>query len=217
MLPTTTFRKLREAEACKPRYRRLAKKLGGIRKYGRDTPITLVQLLKHNGLEDTLWAISCSIDATPGLDQLLRMFACDCAERALLREREAGREPDQRSWDAVAVARSYTEGKATSGELDAVRDAAGAAARDAARAAARDAAWAAARAAARDAAGAVSRAASRAAAGAAARAGAWDAARAAAWDAAWDADWDAAWDAETEWQTQRLIQLLEEEPCQKTM
>jgi hypothetical protein len=197
MLPTTTFRKLRKAEACKGIYKRLAKKLGGIRAYGKDTPITFVQLLEHNGLYDTLWALEYGIETTPELDRLLRLFACDCAERALLREREAGREPDQRSWTAIEVARAFAQGNATKEQLYAARAASRAAAMDAVRAEAVAAA------------GAVSRAASRAAAGAAARAGAWDAARAAAWDAAWAADWDAAWDAETEWQTQRLIQLLQ--------
>jgi RimJ/RimL family protein N-acetyltransferase len=45
---------------------------------------------------------------------LLREFAADCAERALLRERAAGREPDPRSWAAIAVARERTS---TAGEL----------------------------------------------------------------------------------------------------
>ena len=47
----------------------------------------------------------------------LRIFACDCAERALLREREAGREPDPSTWDALRVARLYADGKASKGEL----------------------------------------------------------------------------------------------------
>ncbi len=105
-------------------------------------------------------------------ETILREWACDCAERALTREREAGRETDPRSWEAIAVARRYNKGEATKEELaaawDAAWDAAWAAAGDAARAAARDAA----RAAARD----------------AARAAARDAARAAAWDAARDAE-----------------------------
>jgi hypothetical protein len=48
------------------------------------------------------------------------LFAADCAERALLREREAGREPDERSWRAVEVATRYALGTAT---RDAARDA----------------------------------------------------------------------------------------------
>ncbi|MHB8533391.1 MAG: hypothetical protein ACYDC2_11795, partial [Solirubrobacteraceae bacterium] len=139
----------------------------------------------------------------------LRLFACDCAERALGRERAAGREPDARSWKAVAVARTYAEGQATALELDAARDAAWAAARDAAGAAAWDAAraaaWAAAWAAGRDAAWA----AGRDAAWAAARAAAWAAAGAAAWAAERDAAGAAAWAAERDWQRQRLAELLD--------
>jgi len=63
--------------------------------------------------------------------KIMRLFACDCAERALERERTAGREPDKRSWDAVVVARRYANGKATIAELDAARAAAWAAAKDA--------------------------------------------------------------------------------------
>ena len=85
-----------------------------------------------------------------------RLFGCDCAERALMRESEAGREPDARSWNAISVSRRFAYGSATSEELDAAWDAASAAvwnvARDAASAAACAAASAAACAAARDAA-----------------------------------------------------------------
>lgn len=47
----------------------------------------------------------------------LRLWACDCAERALLREREWGWEPDARSWQAIAVARGYAVGAATQDKL----------------------------------------------------------------------------------------------------
>lgn len=135
----------------------------------------------------------------------LRLFACDCAERALVRERDAGREPDPRSWEAIRVARAYANGEAT----DAAREAAWAAARHAAWAAARHAAWVgsaaasaaawAACAAARDAASA----AARHAAGAA-----WAAASAVARDAAWDAS-DAARSDEVAWQRARLAEYLD--------
>jgi len=97
------------------------------------------------------------------VERELRLWGCDCAERALLRERERGHEPDPRSWAAIAVARRYADGEASKVELAA----AGAAARAAARDAARDAAWAAAWAAAWHAARDAARAAARAAAGAA--------------------------------------------------
>jgi hypothetical protein len=101
-------------------------------------------------IEDRLWAIINSwMD-----DRQCRLFAADCAERALVRERAAGREPDERSWEAIRVSRAYARGDATEEELAAARaalDAAGAAALDAALAAARAAAWDADEAAAKDA------------------------------------------------------------------
>jgi hypothetical protein len=84
---------------------------------------------------------------------VLHAFACDVAEEALNRERLAGREPDARSWKAIAMKRAWLKGEATAEKLAAAWAAAwaaaGDAAGDAARAAARDAARDAARAAAR--------------------------------------------------------------------
>ena len=79
-----------------------------------------------------------------------RLFACDCAERALQRISNS----DARSVEAIQIARAFANGEATSAELDAAWVAAGVAtwaaagdARDAAEAAAGatagDAAWAA--------------------------------------------------------------------------
>jgi hypothetical protein len=106
-------------------------------------------------IEDRLWAIIYVwLD-----DRQRRLLACDCAERALLRERAAGREPDERSWNVVRVARAYARGGATDEELAAAWYAAGDAS---------GAAWSAAWYAAGDASGAA----------------AWHAASAAAWAAA---------------------------------
>jgi len=117
----------------------------------------------------TLWVA----DAT----RTLHEFACWCAERALLRERDAGREPDPRSWDAVEAKRAWLRG-----EIDDKALAAAAYAAWATAAAARAAVYAAAAAvdAAVDAAWATAAAARAAAVDAAV-----DAARAAARDAAW--------------------------------
>ena len=65
-------------------------------------------------------------------DRALRLFAADCAERAL----SLADEPDPRSVEAIRVARLFAKGEASRDELAA----AWAAARDAAWAAARDAA-----------------------------------------------------------------------------
>jgi hypothetical protein len=87
--------------------------------------------------KDRLWClISLAMD-----DRQRRMLACDCAERALIRERDAGSEPDPRSWEAVRVARLHADGRATGEELAPARTAA----RHATLAAARHATLAAAR------------------------------------------------------------------------
>lgn len=127
----------------------------------------------------------------------LHLLAVEFARAALVREREAGREPDERCWRALDVKLAWLDGKASDEELDAAiadaRDAAKAA-RDAANAA--DAAtWAAARAAA-NAAEAATWAVMDAANAAGAAANATNAAVWDAWAAAWDADWAAARDAD---------------------
>jgi len=149
---------------------------------------------------DALWVITiCGI--LP--NSLLRVFACDCAERVLhLYEKQ--HPGDNRPRRAIEVARAFAAGEATSSDLSAAEGAAV----DAAVAAAGDvAAWDAVREAAREAAWAAARASAGVVVVDAARA----AARAAARDAAVDAAWDAAWSAEREWQRKRLLQLIEEE------
>ena len=104
--------------------------------------IPLLTILDVLGLDAALAAASYVRGESPRL----RLFATDCAEWALLRERAAGRESDPRSWTAVECARAYARGRATAEELVAAWDAAGAAARYAGAATwyAGDAAWAAA-------------------------------------------------------------------------
>jgi hypothetical protein len=145
------------------------------------------------------------------VSRTLHLFACEVAERALLAEIAAGREPDARSWRAIEAKRQWLDGKATDKELAAARDAAWAAAWAAARDAARYAAWAAARDAARAAAWDAAWAAARYAAWAAARDAAWAAAR----DAAWAAARDAAWDVQNELLERVLTEALES-PAQET-
>jgi hypothetical protein len=142
--------------------------------------------------EDKMWALLHNEFLS---DRQMHLFACEVAEKALVTEREAGREPDPRSWAAIEAKRAWVYGKITNGELAAAREAAWAAAR---------AAWAVAREAARE----VARAAAWAAAREAARTAAWAAAREAvreAREAAWAAEWAAAWEA----QLKLLLQYIE--------
>jgi len=144
-----------------------------LRGRGDNEPITLIEILDSNGLDDALWAL-CAVpeEQTAERDRLTRLFACWCVRQVwhLL--------TDERSRHAVEVAERYVAGNATDVEMDAAWAAANAAARAAARDAADAAAWA------------------------AARDAAWAAAWAAAWGAAWGAAWaanaaarDAAWAA----------------------
>jgi hypothetical protein len=164
-MPVTTFEKLKKQGACEEGYRKLAKALGGISSFGKDEPITLIQILDSNGLDDAIWALRACDDC----DRFARELVCDFADECLpIFEKQAPK--DNRPRKAIEVARRYARGEATQEELGA------------AMAAARDAAWKAALAA-------------RAAAWTAAWAAEWKAAlaaRAAARDAAWAAERDAA-------------------------
>ncbi len=53
--------------------------------------------------------------------QLVWAFACDCAERALQQERQAGREPDARLWQGLETMRRFLRGEATKEELGGTR------------------------------------------------------------------------------------------------
>jgi hypothetical protein len=155
-------------------------------------------------------------------EKTARLFACDCAERAMRRVTAKHGKQDKRSGDAIRAARQFAHGRIS----DAALSAAGLAALSAAWSAswaARSAAWAAGSAA-WDAGSAAWAARSAAWAAWAAGSAAW-AARSAAW-AAWAAAWAAwaaksaavsaaratsdyaAWFNEREWQTQRLLQYL---------
>lgn len=78
--------------------------------------------------------------ALAGMDatEILHTFAVRIAYCALLREQEQGREPDERSWNALRVKLEWIEGRATDKQLDAARNAARIAAWVAARDAAND-------------------------------------------------------------------------------
>lgn len=111
---TTTFKQLHDANACKYRYRHLAKALGGINKYGRTKPINLLSILEHNGLDDFFWALRITEDY-----QILRAMAADFAESVLpIFERQ--HPDDGRPRKAIEVARKYAHGEATDEERVAV-------------------------------------------------------------------------------------------------
>lgn len=67
--------------------------------------------------KDRVWVLIQLLD-----ERRQRLFACDCAERALTRKRTPWFEPDVRSFRVVDVARAYARGLAPAEELDAARD-----------------------------------------------------------------------------------------------
>ena len=76
----TTFNKAHEAGACTESYKKMAKALGGITKYGKHTPIPLDKVLEVCGLQDTIWAMRCTIEPS---ENILIELACRCAEHTL--------------------------------------------------------------------------------------------------------------------------------------
>ena len=64
--------------------------------------------------DDKLW---CLLRPEVVPERKLHELACDYAERALERERKAGREPDERSWAAIETTRRWLRGEATDQEL----------------------------------------------------------------------------------------------------
>ena len=68
---------------------------------------------------DKLVASECRVLWYADATSELYRFAVWCAERALRRERAAGREPDARSWGVLNVTRRWIAGEASGGELGA--------------------------------------------------------------------------------------------------
>ena len=76
----TTFTKLHDNNACTEGYKKLALSLGGVTKYGKDTPIPLDKIIESNGLADTIWSLRAT---TESAENILIEFACRCAEHVL--------------------------------------------------------------------------------------------------------------------------------------
>lgn len=113
MMLQTNFRLLRRAGMRESRYKHLARTLGGIRKYGRGTPITLLQILDICGLDDALWALR----ACPGSERFTRLLACDYFEHINMPIYESLHPNDKRYRNAIETARCYANGQATDNEL----------------------------------------------------------------------------------------------------
>ena len=119
---TTTLKELHDWGACKPSYRKLAKALGGIRTYGRTTPIKLSQILDICGIDDCFWVIDRTV-LNADQRRELRLCGCDCAERVLpLFEAECPGDPRPRR--AIEAGRRYARNEIGYEELAFARAAA---------------------------------------------------------------------------------------------
>src|SRR5574343_491834 len=95
----TTLSEIRSHNPCADGWATLTGALGP--DCGDDTPLTYARILETNGIDDCMWALHYCGD-TEG-QKIMRLFAADCAERALSLY---GGEVDPRSWAAVDVVAS---------------------------------------------------------------------------------------------------------------
>ena len=87
----TSLYRLRKHDACEGRYAHLVSKLGP--EWGDKDEINLLDILKHNGTADCLWALR-AVVKHPEADRVMRLMAADFAEAVLpIFEREPTRTP----------------------------------------------------------------------------------------------------------------------------
>ena len=135
----TTLNLLRKANACTSRYKVLCKALGGAKRYGYSSPISITFIVENNGLDDALWALRAVSNEKLG-DKIARLFAVGCGYR-VLPNFEKNFPNDYRIRMCLESSCLYAFGELTDQELSAAESAAWSAAESAARSAARSAAW----------------------------------------------------------------------------
>lgn len=108
---TTTLREIQANNPAKPCWRKLLRKIGGMRRYGLDTPLPVSRVLDLIGLDDTLRVVDC---INPTVARLLTVGFCTPVLRFV--------RPYLRG--LVKVAHLHTHGEATDAELADARDAA---------------------------------------------------------------------------------------------
>lgn len=131
MTLTTTFKLLRNKNACKPKYKLLRAALKGTKD---NEPINLLTILETNGLDDAIWALCATAE---NCDKIVRLMAADFAEQVL--PIWQAHSQDKRPELAIKAARDFAHGLITIADLNAAKNAAW----DAAKNAAWDASWAA--------------------------------------------------------------------------
>lgn len=113
----TTFSLLKQYDACVEGYTKLAEHLGGVRKYGEDTPIPIVTILESNNVQDATWSLRAVLpEQEVERDRLARHYAADCAEHVLhyYEDRYPG---DTRLPAVLTAVYRFVEGNATVEEL----------------------------------------------------------------------------------------------------
>ncbi len=112
----TTLNQIREHSPCHEGWTKLLRSLN--KTQADDEPVSIVQVLESNGLDDALWCLR----AVKGCDKEIRLYAVWCARQVehLM--------TDERSKQALVVAERHANGRATDKELAAAMDAAWAAA-----------------------------------------------------------------------------------------
>ena len=83
MIIHTTFDLLRRNNACKDGYSKLAKHLGGVVKYGRATPISLLTILDSNGIFDALWCLRATMEPFEQIKLTVNLIVVDIDESVL--------------------------------------------------------------------------------------------------------------------------------------
>jgi hypothetical protein len=115
---STSFAKLREKGACEEGYKKLAKYLGGVTKYGKDTEINLLTILESNGFDDCVWCLRATLQDS---DNVKRHIAADFAE-SVLHIYEKAYPTDNRPRKAVEAAHMYADGEISHEVLASLRN-----------------------------------------------------------------------------------------------
>lgn len=110
--PTTTFAKIKAADPDQDLYALPIKNARRLRKYGKNTPITVRQIVEAVGIHDALWCLR----TMPEHDARWRLLALRYARRVqhLM--------ANPRSLAALDVAERYAHGFATDEEMEAAHD-----------------------------------------------------------------------------------------------
>ena len=115
----TTLNLIKEKRPCSPGWETLLIGLG--KTQADDEPLSIAKIIETNDVRDALWALR----AVVGYDREKRLLACWCCDQI------AHLITDERSKNAVVVARKFANGEASREELSAAAAAAASAADDA--------------------------------------------------------------------------------------